>query len=67
MQGTGVQIIERFLGYQRKDVDGFLDFFGTIQSAFITNVQRAFVNVMSSSDYFHICVIYMMTTIMIMS
>nr|XP_034310168.1 uncharacterized protein LOC105319593 [Crassostrea gigas] len=43
MHGTGVQLIERFLGYQRKNVDGFFDFFGTIQSAFKTNVQRAFV------------------------
>ncbi|XP_065930254.1 uncharacterized protein [Magallana gigas] len=43
MHGTGVQLIERFLGYKRKNVDGFFDFFGTIQSAFKTNVQRAFV------------------------
>eukprot|EP00105_Crassostrea_gigas_P002830 XP_011415493.2 PREDICTED: uncharacterized protein LOC105319593 [Crassostrea gigas] len=44
MHGTGVQLIERFLGYQRKNVDGFFDFFRTIQSAFKTNVQRAFVS-----------------------
>ncbi|XP_052682470.1 uncharacterized protein LOC128163053 [Crassostrea angulata] len=44
IQGTGINLQQRFLGYQRKDISGVFDYFGTIQNAVLTNVQRAFVN-----------------------
>ncbi|XP_052682469.1 uncharacterized protein LOC128163052 [Crassostrea angulata] len=44
IQGTGINLQQRFLGYQRKDISGVFDYFGTIENAILTNIQRAFFN-----------------------
>jgi hypothetical protein len=45
IQGTGISLQQRFLGYQRRDINGIFEFFDTLQNALLTNVKRAFVNV----------------------
>eukprot|EP00105_Crassostrea_gigas_P043529 XP_019927677.1 PREDICTED: uncharacterized protein LOC105340042 isoform X4 [Crassostrea gigas] len=44
IQGTGISLQQRFLGYQRRDINGIFEFFDTLQNALLTNVKRAFVN-----------------------
>ncbi|KAK3109157.1 hypothetical protein FSP39_024196 [Pinctada imbricata] len=44
IQGTGISLQQRFLGYQRRDINGLFSFFDTLQNALLTNVKRAFVN-----------------------
>ncbi|XP_034310167.2 uncharacterized protein [Magallana gigas] len=44
IQGTGVSLQQRFLGYQRKEIDGLFNYALTLENAIMTNVQRAFVN-----------------------
>lgn len=50
IQGTGISLQQRFLGYQRRDINGIFEFFDTLQNALLTNVKRAFVNVTKVSS-----------------
>lgn len=44
IEGAGVNLQQRFLGYQRKDIDGLFNYALTLENAIMTNVQRAFVD-----------------------
>lgn len=41
IEGAGVNLQQRFLGYQRKDIDGLFNYALTLENAIMTNVQRA--------------------------
>ncbi|XP_033762792.1 uncharacterized protein LOC117344229 isoform X2 [Pecten maximus] len=43
VENTGVFLQQRYIGYQRKNIDGLMSFFDTLQSALLTNVKRIFV------------------------
>ncbi|XP_069111424.1 uncharacterized protein [Argopecten irradians] len=43
VENTGVFLQQRYIGYQRKTIDGLMSFFDTLQSALLTNVKRIFV------------------------
>lgn len=43
IETRGILLQQRFLGYQRKDISGFLSFLNTLQSTLLTNVKRVFV------------------------
>lgn len=57
IQGTGISLQQRFLGYQRRDINGIFEFFDTLQNALLTNVKRAFVNVSFFSISIHLSII----------
>ena len=82
IQGTGISLQQRFLGYQRRDINGIFEFFDTLQNALLTNVKRAFVNVCKTwpilLTIFFLCILIacnwcvddlmlMMTTMMMMA
>lgn len=57
IQGTGISLQQRFLGYQRRDINGIFEFFDTLQNALLTNVKRAFVNVRFFSISIHLSIL----------
>lgn len=57
IQGTGISLQQRFLGYQRRDINGIFEFFDTLQNALLTNVKRAFVNVSFFSISIHLSIL----------
>ena len=49
VESTGVFLTQRYLGYQRKEIEGLVSFFDTLQNALLTNVKRIYVDVSKSS------------------
>ncbi|KAK3590686.1 hypothetical protein CHS0354_006373 [Potamilus streckersoni] len=43
VERTGISLQRRFVGYQRKEIEGVFSFFDTIQSTLVLNVKRSIV------------------------
>ncbi|KAL3832371.1 hypothetical protein ACJMK2_024021 [Sinanodonta woodiana] len=43
VERTGISLQRRFVGYQRKEIDGVFSFFDTIQSTLVLNVKKSVV------------------------
>nr|XP_034309105.1 uncharacterized protein LOC105339290 [Crassostrea gigas] len=43
IQSTGVSLQQRFLGYQRTDINDIVEYFDTLQNTLLTNIKWAFI------------------------